>query len=301
MIIDCHVHLLPPWRLAKLIGWVRRSIPDHPVPDDVSLEALLPEWAELGIDYLWNFAHAVFPEETDELNRWNAELARRHSGVIPLATVHPALPDAAERLARTLDGEGFIGVKFHPFVQRFVPWEPRYLPIYEAIAARGRLVVFHTGLEAFYDGRLPLGGFEAILRAFPELVVVFAHANFPEFDEAFDLVARYPNLYLDTVHVFSALTDHWARGADMTARRRRLREGLLAFPDRVMFGSDHPAGMGTLRQIYADVEAFELPLGVREALLGGTARRLVEGVRPGFFSTIRPLRPRQTDPTARPQ
>ena len=41
MIVDCHAHLLPPWRMAKLIQWTRRFNPRLPVPVDVSLETLL--------------------------------------------------------------------------------------------------------------------------------------------------------------------------------------------------------------------------------------------------------------------
>lgn len=56
------------------------------------------------------------------------------------------------------------------------------------------------------DPSLAIGGFEAILRALPELRVVFAHANDPWVGAAFDLLSRHPNLYLDTVHVFARVT-----------------------------------------------------------------------------------------------
>jgi predicted TIM-barrel fold metal-dependent hydrolase len=232
MRIDCHAHLLPPPRMAKLIGWTRRKCnPAHPVPEDATLEALLDEYRAVGVDYLWNFAHAIFPDETDSLNDWNRRLGAREPRVLPFGTCHPLTPD-------------------------------------------------HTGFEEFYGGRLPLGGFAAVLAAVPELTVVFAHANYPWIAESFELMARFPNLHVDTVHLFGRITGDWDRRVDQAAVWAELRRGLAAFPDRVLFGTDHPSGTGTLAAMYADVEGFGLAPELRAALLGATARRLVERVRP---------------------
>ena len=279
MIIDCHAHLLPPERMAKLIRWTLRFNPFHPVPETVSLETLLEEYARANVAYIWNFAHAIFQEETDSLNEWNRRLATAHPRIIPFGTCHPLAPDPLAVIDRCLGAHGFVGMKFHPFVQRFTPWEARFFPVYERIARYGGIVVFHTGFEEFYGGALPLGGFEAILRAFPDLVVVFAHASYPMVGEAFDLVARYPNLYLDAVHVFARVTQSWDRGNQRTAWDQ-LREGLRAFPDRVMFGTDHPSGTGTLQGMYEEFHAFGLPPDLEQRLLGATARRLLEKIRP---------------------
>jgi hypothetical protein len=279
MRIDCHAHLLPPDRMAKLIRWTRRFNPDHPVPTTVTLAALLAEYREAGVDLLWNFAHAIFPEETEPLNEWNWRLGQAEPRVLPFGTCHPLASEPLAVLDRCFGDYGFVGIKFHPFVQRFTPWEPRYFPLYERIARHGRIVVFHTGFEEFYGGGLPISGFDAILRAFPTLPVVFAHANYPRVAEAFELVARRPNLYLDTVHVLARVTQGWDR-QDQGSAWAALREGLAAFPDRVMFGTDHPSGTGTLREMYAEFDAFGLPHDVAGRLLGETARALVACIRP---------------------
>ncbi|MGH7263327.1 MAG: amidohydrolase family protein [Candidatus Rokuibacteriota bacterium] len=274
MLIDCHAHLLPPWRMEKLLEWTRRFSPHHPVPDDVALETLLAEYREAGIARVWNFAHAIFPEETESLNAWNRALAGADPRVVPFGTCHPRTPEPLAVIDRCLGEYGFAGMKFHPFVQRFRPWEPPHLAIVERIARHGRIVVFHTGFEEFYGGALPITGFEAVLRAVPETPVVFAHANYPDVGAAFDLVARYPNLYLDTVHCFGAVTAGW--GGDQGAAWAALRAGIAAFPDRVMFGTDHPSGTGTLAGMYRDVRAFGLAPDVERRLLGENARRLLE-------------------------
>ena len=127
-------------------------------------------------------------------------------------------------------------------------------------------------------GALPIRGFDAILGAFPELPIVFAHANYPRVGDAFALVARHRNLYLDTVHVFARVTQGWDR-ANQASAWAALEEGLRAFPDRAMFGTDHPSGTGTLRQMYEEFHAFGLAPDLERRLLGETAGALVERVR----------------------
>ncbi len=282
MRIDCHAHLLPAERMAKLIRWtVRRCNPAHPVPEAVTLEALLEEYRQVGVDHVWNFAHAIFPEETAALNAWNQALGARDSRILPFGTCHPLVADPLGVVDRCLGEYGFVGMKFHPFVQRFTPWQARYFPIWERIARHGpRILVFHTGFEQFYGGALPLDGFAAIAAAVPEVSVVLAHANYPWVGQAFELVARFPNLYVDTVHLFGRITAGWDARVAQPAVWAELRRGLAAFPDRVLFGTDHPSGTGTLAGMYRDVEAFGLAPEVAAAVLGGTARRLVERVRP---------------------
>jgi hypothetical protein len=276
MVIDCHAHLLPPGRMLKLIRWTLRFNPSHPVPESITLEALMDEYRRAGVSRMWNFAHAIFPEETDALNEWNRRLGQRYREVVPFGTCHPLSPEPLRVVDRCLGEYGFPGMKFHPFVQRFAPWEERFFPIYERIAAHAGIAVFHTGFDEFYGGSLPLSRFQGILRAFPRLTTVFAHANYPRVREAFDLLARYPNLHLDTVHAFSRVSQRWAPGDDQTATWAALREGLRVFPDRVMFGTDHPSGTGTLEEMYREFHAFGLPPEVEERLLGATARRLIE-------------------------
>jgi hypothetical protein len=278
VIVDCHAHLLPPERMAKLIRWTRRFSPVHPIPETVTVETLVAEYAREGVGQVWNFAHAIFPQETDPLNDWNAALAARHPQILAFGTCHPRAPEPLAVVDRCLAGHGFVGMKFHPFVQRFTPWEAGLFPIYERIARYGRIVVFHTGFEEFYGGALPIAGFEAILAAFPELPVVFAHANYPRIGEAFELVARHPSLYLDTVHAFAPVAQTWDR-RDGASTWAELRRGIEAFPDRVMFGTDHPSGTGTLAEMYRDLHAFGLAPGVEARLLGDTARGLVERTR----------------------
>jgi predicted TIM-barrel fold metal-dependent hydrolase len=274
MIVDCHAHLLPPRRTYKLIEWTLRFNPHHPIPLDVTLDALLDEYARAGVDLVWNFAHAIFPDETEPLNAWNRRLGQDHPRIVPFGTCHPLAPDPVAVVDRCFGEHGFHGMKFHPFVQRFTPWEERWFPVWERIERHRGIVVFHTGFEDFYGGPLAIERFEPVLRAFPELVIVFAHANYPRVAAAFELVAKYPNLHVDTVHVFSKLSDSWDP-AQQASVWSQLRAGIEAFPDRVMFGTDHPSGTGTLARMYEDFRAFGLAPEIEAKLAGETARRLL--------------------------
>jgi len=154
------------------------------------------------------------------------------------------------------------------------------------MAARGGLVVFHTGFEDFYSAPMPLSGFETIVRALPELVVVLAHANYPRVAEAFELVACYPNVYVDTALLFGPLVASWDAGG-VSAARGALRDGVAAFPDRVMFGTDHPSGPGTLADMYGDFARFDLPAATHAKVAGLTALRLETDARRRLAQTLR--------------
>jgi hypothetical protein len=49
-----------------------------------------------------------------------------------------------------------------------------------------------------------------------------------------------------------------------------------------MFGTDHPAGSGTLVEIYRTLDKVGLGETVRERLVGGTAERFVKTFWPEF-------------------
>src|SRR5262249_8626640 len=110
--------------MQKLIEWTRRVSPAHPGPHDLGLEARREEYAEAGVDHVWNFSHALFPDEPDGLNEWNWRLGRANPWLVPFGTCHPLTPEPLAVIDRCFDDYGFPGLKLHPFVQRFTPWAP---------------------------------------------------------------------------------------------------------------------------------------------------------------------------------
>lgn len=289
MRIDVHVHLLPPWRLGKLMQWMHRLYPQHPVPETITLEDCITDHRKLGVDYLFNLAYPIFPGETEELIDFNVALRRRYPWIVPWGSLHVENPDKARIVERVIVEGDFLGLKFHPFIQRFDPLDPRMFDAYERLQQLGRPVVFHTGFEELYRGALPVATMEELVRTYPRLPVVFAHSLFPEFEEAWRILDRYDNVWVEMTNVFGSLVDERYPSGTVVGEndRAKLLDGLAVWSERVMFGSDHPAGMGTLEEIYRTLDALGLPETVKENLLGETARRFVLRFKPGFFDSPR--------------
>ena len=71
MLIDCHVHLLPPRRLAGLLKWMHDLYPQHPIPLDVTLEQCIAHYDAVRPDYIFNLVYPIRAHETEEINRFN--------------------------------------------------------------------------------------------------------------------------------------------------------------------------------------------------------------------------------------
>ena len=291
MLIDCHVHLLPPKRLAGLMKWMHSFYPQHPVPRDVTLEQCLDHYDALGVDYLFNLVYPLRLGETEEVNRFNFELHRQHAWIIPFGGLHVEDEAKAAIVDRCLGEYGFLGFKFHPFIQRFDPLDPRMMDAYARLEHWRRPVFFHTGYEDFYGGSLPPETMEELARRFPKLPLVFAHSLFPRFDDAFRMVERYDNVWLEMTQVFGNFWDSRYVLKEYEGAKELLLEGLGPHSERIMFGTDHPTGAGTLEEIYQTLDRAGLPETLRERLVGGTAVKFVEHFWPDFTTRI-PKKPR---------
>ena len=139
-----------------------------------------------------------------------------------------------------------------------------------------------TGYEEFYGKALPTETLEELARQFPRLPLVFAHALFPKFDDAWRLIERYDNVWLEMTNVFSSFFDRRYAFKEYPTERRLLFDGIGARSERIMFGTDHPVGSGTIEEIHRVFEAAGLAADVRERLVGGTAARFISRFWPDF-------------------
>ena len=128
------------------------------------------------------------------------------------------------------------------------------------------------GVPLVYHADLSLHGpFVAdCLEAYPELPVDIPHFGFSRRAMA-KLLDRFPAL----------VTDISSLGPHMDTDPASYREFILAYPDRVLLGSDVIASHDLrLALEYADrVRRLELPAEVQAAVLGGNARRFLGGGR----------------------
>ena len=114
-----------------------------------------------------------------------------------------------------------IGVKAHPFWHRFAPIE--LLPVAEQVASMGKPMLLHLGFKDH-------GDFDALLKAVPDLKLIFAHAAFPYYSKTWKAIKENPNVLVDlsqTLYVDEKITRHVVK---------------LLGADRCLFGTDGPYG-----------------------------------------------------------
>lgn len=112
--------------------------------------------------------------------------------LIPLGSVDPRRPDAAEEVRRCRD-RGFRGLKLHPWMQGFSPLAPYMTPVAEAAVDCGLPIIVHDGTPPYAS---PLQIAQLAVR-FPELVVVLAHGGlFDMWEDAAAAARRYPNVHI---------------------------------------------------------------------------------------------------------
>lgn len=283
MRIDSHVHILPPDRQRSLVRWLKRAYPKHPVPEDADADWILNDLKAQGIEGVFNFAFPLKPEQTEPLLAFNRDLAGRRHGVRiwPFASLHVETPNLAELTRRAVEDWGLIGVKLHPFVQKFELWDSRLEPMYDTLNQLGAPLITHTGFDAWYRQEMPADKLEALLRRYPNMPAVFVHMIFPHLGRAFAMLDDYERLWLDATNVPGAFRFAQETGADdMPALRRTLEEGLERCAGRVMYGSDHPVGMGSAAEIHRDPWLLNLSEPARTALTGGAAEAFLRRYAP---------------------
>jgi hypothetical protein len=290
--IDSHVHIFPQDRLGGLMRWILRLIPDHPVPESVTAETVLDEMRREGITHFFNLVYPLREAETTVLNEFNGRLCSTIPGAVPFASMHQDTADKAKVAEEAFASYPFVGFKFHPFVQGFDPWDKRMDPLYAFLQEAQRPVILHTGFDDYYGKSMPIEELKGLLKRYPRLPMVFAHMGFPKVKAVFSLLEEYPELYLDATLVlpytrpgceeFFAALPEGHRFMDILA------DGLERHAGRVMYGSDHPVGMGGLSDIYGDLKGFPVSEEVKQAMRADTPKAFVSRFLPGFDWVVAP-------------
>jgi len=271
MYLDCHTHVFPEHRMGKLVRWIHRALPDHGVPLDTTPDQAVADLRRNGAVRWANLLFPVWPNEARSLHAWGAELAERYPEMTPFGGVRPDDDDPLGVVEEAIDGFGMAGLKFHPYVQGFVPWDERLAPVLDYLEAAGRPIYVHTGYELWYGETFDRAGLEGMLRDRPGLPVVLPHIGYPDFEWAFTLADRHPLVWLDVTNVAGSILLVDPDDPEHARQADAFRSGLTRFHGRVMFGTDHPAGMGTVEEILDHLDRFDVPAADREALLMTTA------------------------------
>ena len=200
--------------------------------------------------------------------------AANPDALIPFASIDPHKGKLGLREARRLIAEhpALRGFKFHPNTQAFWPNDRAHYPLYELIAAAGKIALFHTGQTGIGAGMRGGGGvrlkysnpmaLDDVAADFPELKIILAHPSFPWQEEALAVATHKPNVYIDLAG--------WSPKYFPEILIRYINTLLR---DKMLFGSDFP--LITPERWLADFERLEIRDEVRPLVLKQNAARLL--------------------------
>jgi len=132
---------------------------------------------------------------------------------------------------------GIKGYKLYPADHNYHPISDSLMCFYKELERDGMILMFHTGTTSQEGGADQYGNpllFRPILDECPRLTVVFAHAGKPTFcREAAFCARQYQNCYLDTAFI-------------SPSKLLTYLPDIENYAEKVLFGSDWPAGVASL-------------------------------------------------------
>ena len=191
-------------------------------------------------------------------------------------TVHPADDQPARLVRAAVEDLGLRVLKLHCSVGDFTPDDRRLDPVWEYVSAVALPVVLHAGHAP--DGHTEaaeLAPVATVARRHPEARIIIAHCGHTASDVALRLVAEHPGVHADLTPVLHQPV-------------RPAPAALAAVAGKVLFGSDAPNTGLTVSGLLGGLAGPAglagqrdggLPAEARAAIFGGTARRLIAGVR----------------------
>jgi predicted TIM-barrel fold metal-dependent hydrolase len=277
-VIDIHIHIQPLHmfkpRALELIQQGRRDFAEIETYSRQPTE-FLKFLDRVGIERagLINYVSPDVIGFTPEVNDWIAAYCKTDpKRLLAFGSVHPMYAADAGAEVDRLASIGIRALKVHPSHQEFSPNAYRnglgpLAAIYERAQANGMPVMIHTGTSVFPGARnayaQPILA-DDVCVDFPELVVILAHGGRPLWmDEAFFLVRRHRNMYMDISGIPpQKLLEYFPRIEEIASK--------------VLFGTDWP-GPG-VPDVRGNIEKFlALPLSdeARRKILYDNAARLL--------------------------
>jgi predicted TIM-barrel fold metal-dependent hydrolase len=210
---------------------------------------------------------------TDEANDFTIRFAQAApERLLPFGGVDPVTtPDAERALERLLD-LGIRMLKIHPphmqcAANAYTDGLESLGALYRRCEAEGLPVMIHTGTSIFPGARSKYGNpmeIDDVAIDFPDLRIVMAHGGRPLYmDEAFFILRRHPNVWLDLSGIPPLRIPEWFPRLDEIA-------------SKVLWGTDWPSpGVASMRP---NIEQFlSLPLSdeTKRATLETNPERLL--------------------------
>lgn len=230
MVVDFHVHAFPDdvaaKAMPKLCDSSHEAVPNH----DGTIKGLLESMDEAGIDMSVLCSIATKPEQFMPIINWSKNLDP--SRIVALPSIYPVDSRAkVAEMVKIVHGEGFKGIKLHPYYQNFIMDELKLFNLYENLIKYDLFVVSHCGFDSAYP-RDRIADPQKVLHVvteLPELLFVAAHfGGWRDWDEVEKhLIGK--NIYIEISFALEML------GLEKT------KALIMNHPaDYLLFGTDSP-------------------------------------------------------------
>ena len=271
--IDVHVHPAKRGLDRDAYLYFKRDLTALPKTDE-EFAALFIKHDAKALLIGWHPSTAA--QGTRNTNEYVLQLAAKYPGSFAgvLGSVDMTEEKSNERIrqAEELAGNPLVkGFKFHPPDQGFYPNDRKHYALWEALAASGKPVMFHTGftvLGADSDGGKGIAldhgrpiHLDTLARDFPRMKIIAAHPGWPWQEELLCVLTHKRNIYVDTSgYLAEQLPEPFQR-----AIRGRLQ-------DKALFGTDFP--YVDLEKALESFEKLGLQEPVKQKILFSNAQSL---------------------------
>jgi predicted TIM-barrel fold metal-dependent hydrolase len=248
--------------MGGLMRWIHRAVLDFKVPADITADQAVTDLRAAGAVRWANLLFPIGPNEAQGLHAWGRDLANRVPEITPFGGVHVDEDDPLAVVQEAVEEFEMAGLKFHPMVQQFNPWDRRLTRVLAYLDGLGLPIYIHTGYDKWYEHNFDRVGLEAMLETHPSMPVVLAHVGFPDLEWGFSLAKRFPQVWLDLTNVPGSFA--WLGTTDLLAL---FLDGLAEHRDRCLMGTDYPAGMGNLEEILTQFNSIGIDDGLLEHVM----------------------------------
>ena len=226
-IVDFHTHAFPDDLAERAMKTLEREGGVNACLNG-KISSLLGSMDRHGIERSVVCSIATKPSQFEPIFAWSMKV--KSDRIIPFPSFHPSDTQFNER-TRQIKGEGFKGVKFHPYYQDFNLDDDRLFPIYEGISKENLIMVVHTGFD-FAFPRIKKADPLKIAKvkdAFPDLKLVATHlGSWEQWQEVEELLIGKP-VFMEISFSLEYLT------------KERARKMILGHPpEYILFGTDSP-------------------------------------------------------------
>ncbi len=226
-----------------------------------------------GIDMA--IVHPIVPSD-DEMglsdNEFVGKLVQQYPDrLMGYACVVPTEPDAPQQLRAAIEKWGLKGLKLHPPLQNFSMLDPRVGPVIEACIDLDLPILIHTGPIYSHAARMEYSSsapIDDLAIRYPEAKFIIAHGN--PFGDDPVIVAKHPNVYMDTTIVFSQWVDLFPQLGPAIFKWMRT-------DDRIMFGTDaNPKNPARFALNLDPIKRLDITQEQMDKLLCGNIKKLLK-------------------------